>query len=1044
MTTSDFSPTQLHFLSLLEVFAEPMPVDVIAQLTGISAVELHTLTRRLTRAGWLIESGDNLLGLSADLPKAIRVRLNAHHSPASLAELLSRVKVGGLTERISPAAFHRLLSRCNQVTEAAELSYQSALDEMSEARFEAAARHLDNCLTGLEGHLDNPENARLYILATIRVLGLVKPRHQALELMDQRIIKACTAADQMGNRRNQAFLSLYQGFLTQNRYNAPESLDYLESGLEIVRSLGDDEITLRAAEFYGYFYYCRGMMGEASSWFETARTNETTLELKQYRDYLDFPIYFAHSAAFNGQFYRAVGILHALLHSAESNQNFAQARLCKANLGCILLMMGNKAEAYQHLESSLEDAFLEEDLTTIVCALSGRAWYFFQEGDIRQSYADLRDSMASAEEIGSPLAYQGFPWNLELLYEFNRLKEVSPDPQLFERELQLAEAGVNVMLRGIARRLRGKLLEANQEDLEAVRRLFESSLEDLLLANNPIELARTRAEIARFFLNGGDLARARDEAMKASLAFSYEGFSGELKHLIRGIDQLPTMGEYRKDWLTRYIELMSNLLPQANEAAMLSTLVTSTCRFFESERGGAFGVEHDSGMPYLETGSNLTEKDVRSERFAPQLKLIKKALADNRPIIDTVLMEENNGENRECHVLCLPFQTHRLTSGILFYDNTWSEGIYKTLDPAVLTKMSSQLSAYLDSIDSFSSQMKEISRQAIVQTVKTETDRHELIARHPAMTEVLDRARQVAPSEAPVLIQGETGVGKELLARFLHNHSARQTMPFIAVNLASIPENLLESELFGHEKGAFTGAVSRKPGLIELADKGTLFIDEVGDIPKSIQVKLLRALQEEMFMRVGGVREYHSDFRIITATNRTMPHEVTVGNFREDLYYRIAIVTLDLPPLRERRDDIIQLAEHFVRHYARQYNREAPALTSEGRRRLHAYHWPGNVRELRNVIERSVLLSRDRFLDVTLPSAGEAVAAVPAAEKGLPDDLTLEALEWRYIRHILRKTGGKMSGPGSASEILGLNRSTLYSRMRKMGMLNEIQTSRAD
>ncbi|MFH2133040.1 MAG: sigma-54 dependent transcriptional regulator [bacterium] len=606
---------------------------------------------------------------------------------------------------------------------------------------------------------------------------------------------------------------------------------------------------------------------------------------------------------------------------------------------------------------------------------------------------------------------------------------------IFEREMEYAEKGINIMMRGVAFRIRAKLAELNGETSAGVRALLEKSLSDLIQSNNPIELAKTRAEAAQLSFSEGDMARARDEALQAWMAFGYDGFSENLKPLIRKMNLLPSMGDFRKDWLTKYIEMMNSLLPRSDEQELMSSLIAATSRFFESERGGVFRFDPESKFPSLIMGSNLTVADTERKRFLPQLRLIQKAHTAKRPVVDTVLVDDARGQSRERHVLCLPFQTLKLPQGVLYYDNTWSEGVYKTLDPAVLTKMTNQLGSYISSINSFSSSMKEISRQAIVQTVKGDSEEQTIVTRHPLMRELLNRARQVAPSEAPVLIQGETGVGKELLARFVHNNSLRNAMPFIAVNFASIPENLLESELFGHEKGAFTGAVSRKPGLMELADKGTLFIDEVGDIPKSIQVKLLRALQEKTFMRVGGVREYHSDFRIIAATNREMSREVAEGNFREDLYYRINIVTLELLSLRKRGDDIIDLAEHFLRWYSRAYNREVPPLSQSNQLQLLSYPWPGNVRELKNVIERAVLLSSADQLELSMPATATGKASPGASEFTLPADLSLEEVQRRYINYILERTGGRMSGAGSASEILGMNRSTLYSRMRKMGML---------
>jgi len=297
------------------------------------------------------------------------------------------------------------------------------------------------------------------------------------------------------------------------------------------------------------------------------------------------------------------------------------------------------------------------------------------------------------------------------------------------------------------------------------------------------------------------------------------------------------------------------------------------------------------------------------------------------------------------------------------------------------------------------------------------------------MNETLAKADRIAASDSTVLILGETGVGKELLAQRIHMMSQRSEKPFVIVDPTTIPENLVESELFGHEKGAFTGADRQKRGRLELAHSGTLFIDEVGEIPKSIQVKLLRVIQERTFVRVGGNRTLHPDFRLIVATSRDLASEVAAGRFREDLYYRLNVVPLTLPPLRERKEDIPLLAGYFLDRYASKYNRAEVRLRPQDKDRLKGYNWPGNVRELENVMERTVLLSTDERLEFKLPTEGKTVPG-----QFFSDYPTLDEIQRRYIRHVLKKTGGKVGGPAGAAEILGMKRTSLNNRMKRLGL----------
>jgi len=310
-----------------------------------------------------------------------------------------------------------------------------------------------------------------------------------------------------------------------------------------------------------------------------------------------------------------------------------------------------------------------------------------------------------------------------------------------------------------------------------------------------------------------------------------------------------------------------------------------------------------------------------------------------------------------------------------------------------------------------------------------QSNARKIVTKNPRMLKILAQVDHVAGSDGTALILGETGVGKELFANRLHEMSGRRDGPLVIVDPTTIPETLVESELFGHEKGAFTGADRRKAGRLELADGGTLFVDEVGEIPKSVQAKLLRALQEKTFVRVGGTSTLHSDFRLLAATSRDLAAEVATGRFREDLYYRINVVPLTIPPLRERKEDIPLLASYFLAKYATRYNRPEIRLTKEDEAELMAYDWPGNVRELENLMERAMILSTGEELEFRLPAEGMRVSG-----QLFSDFPTLDEMQRRYIQQVLEETGGKIGGRGGAAEILGMKRTTLNDRMRKLGL----------
>jgi formate hydrogenlyase transcriptional activator len=295
----------------------------------------------------------------------------------------------------------------------------------------------------------------------------------------------------------------------------------------------------------------------------------------------------------------------------------------------------------------------------------------------------------------------------------------------------------------------------------------------------------------------------------------------------------------------------------------------------------------------------------------------------------------------------------------------------------------------------------------------------------------LQQVETVAPTESTVLVYGETGTGKELIARAIHELSPRRGRAFVKVNCAAIPTGLLESELFGHEKGAFTGAIAQRIGRFELANGGTIFLDEIGEISLELQPKLLRVLQEREFERLGSVRTLRTDARLIAATNHDLAAMVEEGKFRADLFYRLNVFPLPVPPLKERPEDIPQLVRHFAQQFSRRMNKHIETIPSETLQALTRYRWPGNIRELQNVIERAVILSCGPVLNVPLSELKQVHVNGQASFIGRD---TLEEVERKHILEVLEDTGGVLGGPNGAAARLGLKRSTLQFRMRKLGI----------
>ncbi|MCI0666245.1 MAG: sigma 54-interacting transcriptional regulator, partial [Acidobacteria bacterium] len=381
----------------------------------------------------------------------------------------------------------------------------------------------------------------------------------------------------------------------------------------------------------------------------------------------------------------------------------------------------------------------------------------------------------------------------------------------------------------------------------------------------------------------------------------------------------------------------------------------------------------------------------------------------------------------------IPLVSHDRTLGILSL-TSMRENAFTAEDAELLGQIAKQVAIAVENacafrkIEEFKNKLEE-EKLYLEEEIRTEHDFEEIIGNSPALRRVLQEVETVAPADSNVLIYGETGTGKELIARAIHNLSARRGRTLVKVNCAAIPTGLLESEMFGHERGAFTGATERRVGRFETAHQGTIFLDEIEDIPLELQPKLLRVLQEQEFERLGSSRTIRVDVRVVAATNVDLAQLVDEKKFRSDLFYRFNVFPISLPPLRERPEDIPMLVHFFANRFAQRMKKQIERIPTETMNVLIGYSWPGNIRELQNLIERAVILTRGPVLEIPLPELkGPAKAATVQFESE-----TLEAIERKHILRVLRETKWVIGGPHGAAAQLGMNRTTLHTRMRKLG-----------
>ena len=1028
---TDFSPHQLDFLCALAIMKEPIPLNLMNALVPLSPESLVNLIKKAEQFN-LLRHSETIVQLAPDIPEDFSLSIRDRGTPEFAEALLAKLGAQKLNVMSNPPLFANLSARAGRKFEAASLENDMARASMVSGDANRAIPHLQAAVSYLIDSLEQPESDSLFISVVLNLSHTYHLMGKGYADIPQLLDMAHIAAERLGDKRSQALVSLHVGrfFFLSDRLT--HALDILSEGLRKVKELGDDDILSQSAEFEGLYYYLQGKYREAAEFFAKASNAVPEKNTELFNIFL--PSNLGYSYTLLGQFHQAIGVLDSNLKRAQICSKPSLAILFRSSLGTILLMMGKMEEAFIQLKKAKQEAISQGNKNALFFTQRSMAYYFFLKDRMKESYDLMAYAIQSAIDEKAISHQNTWPWLLTMLYTYHQLGFAPIKGLDFEQEMEKSLNGPNVLLRGVALRIRAHQTMLEGDEITTVLPLLIASKYDLELSGNPIELAKTLVEMARLELPAGQHDKIRHYvlyAMELTAGYDRKFIPAEMTSLVtcETDDHISP-----KTTADRFIEMMHEFLPIHENQELYSRVIHATCRFFGVERGGLFWFTPDKKKvhPALRASYNLTTIEVNDENFRSNMGLVLKTYQNTQPLIIRRNQSKSKADpDKRTFILCLPLEIRGAVQGVLYHENSYLEGSLPAMDRAQLVKIMHYINRYFEQIEKYSLMVESRSNQNIMHGLPSSSlkDSEEIKAESHVMLEILAKADNLAVTDAPALILGETGVGKELLARRLHTKSHRCSQPFVAVDLPSIPENLLESELFGHEKGAFTGADGRKLGRIELANKGTLFLDEIGEIPKSVQVKLLRVLQEKAFTRIGGRNLIEADFRLVAATNRDLAHEVAAGNFREDLYYRLNVVELLLPPLRKRCDDIILLANFFLQQFSRKYQKENLALSATDVNLITAYHWPGNVRELRNVMERAVILSTGARLELTHPI--ERQGSLEAMFTHLP---TMDEMQSQYIQHVLQKTGGRIGGPGGAAEILGMKRTTLNSRIKQLGL----------
>ncbi|MCP4750487.1 MAG: AAA domain-containing protein [Proteobacteria bacterium] len=1029
----DFTRDQWRFLAAAKAIGQPISIDIIGELAPLKPGEVLDLVRKGNRWNLIRQDRHDRISLGIDLPEWVNRRLEKINSPHQLNADLKRLEDSRLIDRIPPGALANLLACAGQKESSARLYNKIAIEARGSGKLEEAFGYLSKCLDQISSSAASNSNDTLHVSAALAFYDLHLMLGRAFSRLMSVLDTAGLAADRLGDTRSQSLIHLSAGMLLWLSGSTPKAMKRLKAGKRLVDELGDYDIVSRAATYLGAYYYIQGKLKRAVEYFELA-TRESETDEGPWLVHPLAPIGLSTCLSYQNQFYHAIGHLEYHWLRAKNQNLDSLATIFRAGLGIMLVRVDQKSRAMDHLNAALKEAEAQQNLYALFLARSGLTLYLFK----MDRYDEAREMLNSilVEPSEQPAAYVYITaMQLEMLSMLEQLGKKPIPGYECRKLLQELTKDPSLHLRGSALRLKAERTPLSDVSRTRIFGDLQSSLQLLKESGDQYELAKTQAVLAKLKLDQGSVDEARSLANEARKGLTGHGeryFPHSLRVLIEPTDHGTVDPGDFTGFQEQIIATIENASIPLNIEEGFSSVMSSLNRFLGAERGGLFRFEgEDKPTPVLKTAYNLSRHDIELNSFRSSRSAVLKCFRQNRPLKIRNYSEKRDFDgNRVSSLICLPLTVKNEPYGVLYYDNSYNHDCFTHIPERSLKWMAAQLSLFLELAQRVNHSVEEAKKSLFEQSAgQRGYEAEKIVYQSDEMADLLSKTDRIAGSESSVLILGETGVGKELLARRLHEKGRRRTGPFITFSPGSVPENLVESELFGHEKGAFTGADRSRHGLVELADGGTLFIDEVGEFPKNIQVKLLRVLQEKTFRRIGANRVRTSDFRLIAATNRDMVEEVASGRFREDLYYRLNTIPLEMPPLRERREDIVALAQHFLETHPGKHGRSQPRLTSRHKSILREYHWPGNVRELKNVMEQAVILSMDGELELTLPARPK-----PPSMHPFDDIPSLDEVQRRYIKFVLEKTNGRLSGPGGAATLLGVKRTTLHNRMKKLGI----------
>lgn len=897
-------------------------------------------------------------------------------------------------------------------------------------RTEIALQCTSKVLDDLSGTSDERSDA-LFCDAAHQYSKHATARHETRRVLSI-LEEAMMRAKNRGDYRYQSLLDMHfaKNKWLQSQYNS--ALKHFEQAWATAKDLADERLLRSTASFKTFFLFWQGRFQDAVDDYETSLPDVEKLPPGHFPLLATMTIGTCYGKI--GQVTQGLGMIDAVRRQCLERGDIGLAAHSGICIGATMLDNGYVDEACRHLVESVKEIKKSHPDWTMIQGLLVLAYAYYR----KEKYAECINYLTQYNEKSRQVQVSArtWPYLMDLCWAIEQGRLPAIPGISLQEEIQRMIMGRNIFLKGVAYRFQAQLKKKEAAPQETLIKQLKRSIRFLKISGHSIELAKSRLELARIYLLQRDRGLALETAEPAFKTLSTMNknlIPADLKPLIQHTTPADTL-------FKEIIQFSTQLPAMKHDKDILQHIISAANRIVGAERGGIFlweGAGHPLGFQ-LRASKNLTHEQIEHAGFSPSINMMTEVVTHGKGQVQSASGGNSDGllhNERILSCICVPILSKQNMLGVLYHDNRLLSQAFDPSQLEILSFFSAQIALALES-DTLRKENRVLTNRLRDMTAYYEQqyiqehkpDVEEVIGGSPQIEKVLAQVVEVAQTNATVLILGETGVGKSMIAKLIRQNSNRKHKPFISLNCNALSETLIYSELFGHEKGAFTSADHQHIGRFEKANEGTLFLDEIGDLSPDVQVRLLRVLETKEFERVGGTTTLRSDFRLITATNSDLVRAMKEKRFREDLFYRINVFCITVPPLRERREDIALLIRHFIHMQAVETGKVYRPISDEEMRILTQYSWPGNVRELKNIVERYTIpgLSKTSIVDLLDDRNRAHVDARQA--------VTLRENERRHIRWALKETNGKIHGPGGAAELLDIHPNTLTFRMKKIGV----------